>query len=126
MFKKTMTISNLFPFKDRIEKKCRSNIVYQAICEQCNCSYRGKTVNSLYERFYLSPSGHLHSKNKDSRLIEHCLKEVGHNFRFEDIKIIDSAENNYDLKIKESIYIKFDSAFGDLNIDETSIDLRLF
>ena len=126
IFKKTMTLSNLFPFKDRIEKKCRSHIVYQAICEQCSCSYRGKTVNSLYERFYLSPSGHLNSKCTDSRLIEHCLRDVGHNFQFEDVKIIDSAENDYDLKIKESIYIKFDSVFGDLNVDETSIDLKLF
>ena len=37
-------------------------------------TYIGKTVNTLYERFHASGSGHLHTNNVDSTLLNHTNK----------------------------------------------------
>ena len=37
-------------------------------------TYIGTTVNTLYERFHASGSGHLHTNNVDSALLNHTNK----------------------------------------------------
>ena len=102
-------------------------MVYYLKCEHCECSYCGKTVNSIHERFHLSPSGHLDGRNKKSVFLDHMMSNPDHKFDSTKVKILDTDSNNLKLLIKESIYIKYDSNLGsDLNISESSIDLKLF
>ena len=65
-------------------------VVYYTKCEKCGPSeaYIGKTINSLYKRFYASGTGHLHPNNKDSPLIKHCLKtgDPECDFNFKNVK----------------------------------------
>ena len=85
-------------------KKCLGGVVYYTQCESCGPSsaYIGKTINTLYERFY-GPNGHLHPNSQKSALLEH----LGHNinplceFNIDNVKILDICNN--DLKLS---YIK--------------------
>ena len=55
------------------------------------------------------------------------MSNPDHKFDSTKVKILDTDSNNLKLLIKESIYIKYDSNLGsDLNISESSIDLKLF
>ena len=72
VFKRGNTIKNMFSYKDRFLLKNSSSVVYQIQCEACGLSvaYVGKTVNTIYKRFYGS-NGHLNPTTKASALLEH-------------------------------------------------------
>ena len=126
VFKRGFRISNLFNFKDKLNLKCKSGVVYYISCKKCGQSsaYIGKTKNTLYERFYGS-NGHLNPKTKKSALHDHMMSsgdaECG--FDFNDIKILDSSSVDYRLRIIESVYLKYDKQ--SLNTQEYSYPLKL-
>ena len=43
-------LTNLFHFKDSLEKKIRSGIIYRYMCSNCNVTYYGKTFCHFYTR----------------------------------------------------------------------------
>ena len=65
VFRRGFRISNLFNYKDRFPIACKSMVVYYICCRKCGPSqaYIGKTINSVYERFYASGTGHLNPTN---------------------------------------------------------------
>ena len=77
-FKRGFRISNLFNYKDRFPIACKSMVVYYICCRKCGQSqaYIGKTINSVYERFYASGMGHLNPTNIVSSLLNH-INESG-------------------------------------------------
>ena len=87
-------------------------------------AYIGKTVNTLYERFYGS-NGHLHQSTKRSALLEHIIQDVSRNcgFDIDKIKIQDSCNNDLKLRFAESIHIKLGNQ--SLNTQERSIPLNI-
>ena len=101
----------MFPYKDKLPLKCRSDIVYHIPGDNCGPSvaYIGKTANTLhlYERFYGS-NGHLHPSTKRSALLEHIMQDVSQNCGFDinKIKILGSCNNDLKLRFAESIHIK--------------------
>ena len=127
VFKSGYKLSNLFSFKDKLPLKCRSGVVYYTQCHKCGpCqAYLGKTKNSLYERFFES-NGHLNPKSLNSPLLNHIASsgDPDCKFVFDDIKIIDTAEKDLDLRFIESIYLKFEKQ--NLNTQELSIPLKVF
>ena len=90
-------------------KKCLGGVVYYIYtqCESCGSSsaYIGKTINTLYERFY-GPNGHLHPNSQKSALLEH----LGHNvnpsceLNIDNVKILDICNNDLELKKNPAPY----------------------
>ena len=126
VFKRGLRLSNLFSFKDKLPHQCKSGVVYYTQCEKCGPSqdYVGKTINTLYERFYDS-NGHLNSKTRGSKLLEH-MNTSGDpkcKFVFDNIKILDYSNDDKRLKYIESIHLKLEKQ--NLNTQEWSIPLKI-
>ena len=88
-------------------------------------AYIGKTINTLYERFY-SSNGHRNPRNSDySALFKHLDETLdpGCEFVFDEIKILDAASNDYRLRFVESILLKYEKQT--LNTQERSIPLKI-
>ena len=94
---------SLFSVKDVIPSDQRSFVVYYFSCPGCNASYVGETTRILMTRI----DEHLHS-GKGSIIFEH----LNQNSNCRDLaninsfKIIDTANSEFQLKIKEAIHIK--------------------
>ena len=124
VFRRGFRISNLFNYKDRFPITCKSMVVYYICCRKCGPSqaYIGKTINSVYERFYASGTGHVNPTNIGSSLLNH-INESGDpdcSFHFEDIKILESVR--YDQEIR-FILLKYDKQ--NLDTCERSIQLEI-
>ena len=88
--------------KDAIPSDQRSFVVYLFSCPGCKASYIGETIRNLMTRI----DEHLHD-GKGSIIFEH----LSENPKCRDLcnassfKIIDSANSEFQLKIKEAIHI---------------------
>ena len=116
----------MFNFKDRFPLKCASGIVYYTECKKCGqrAAYIGKTINTLHERFYGS-NGHLNPLTIKSALLEHCVEtnDSECEFVFENIKILDSSNYDFRLRVIESVILKYEKQT--LNTQEYSYPLKL-
>ena len=127
VFRRGFRISSLFNYKDRFPIACKSMVVYYICCRKCGPSqaYIGKTINSVYERFYASGTGHLNPTNIGSSLLNN-INESGDpdcSFHFEDIKILESGRYDQEIRFIESILLKYDKQ--NLNTCERSIQLEI-
>ena len=126
VFKRGYQINNMFNFKDRFPLKCASGVIYYIECKKCeqSAAYLGKTINTLYERFYGS-NGHLNPKTVNSALLDHCSEsgDPDCKFNFDDIKVLDSCNKDYQLRIIESVLLKYEKQT--LNVQEYSFPLKL-
>ena len=94
------TVGKLFPFKDNIkETKLHSLVVYSIKCETCGKEYIGKTERILAHRISE------HNKKDDSAIQQHLKDNPTHIINAENAKIIDSADNNRKLMLKEAFRI---------------------
>ena len=50
IFRSKCRLNTLFHFKDSLEKKIRSEIIYRYGCSNCNVTYYGKTFRHFYNR----------------------------------------------------------------------------
>lgn len=99
-FKAPNEIGKLFPFKDNLKKvESRSLVIYKLRCKQCGVEYIGKTERILYHRIKE------HQSSKTSACREHTDKNSGHEIDFDNIKILDSADNDFKLRMKELLHI---------------------
>ena len=91
---------------------CRSMVIYHICCRKCGPSqaYIGKTVNTLFERFHASGSGHLHPNNVDSALLNYINKSGDPDcaFHFEDVKVLETGRYDQKIRFIESILLKYD------------------
>ena len=119
-----------FSFKDKVPKNLKSLVLYKFTCSDCNITYIGKTSRHYQVRF----SEHLgiskvtnkplkYSKETSTAVRDHshCCK---HNNNVDCFKIIGSAQNDYHLKIKESLHILRENPV--LNKTVKSFPLYLF
>lgn len=100
IFKTPMEIRNLFPFKDKTPLLSRSNIVYKIKCDNCNGFYIGKTKRCLGIRIKEHQD-----ENSNSSILKHA-KDTGHQINWDQVEILDRADNDKLLLLKESIYIQ--------------------
>ena len=98
----------------------KSNVIYQFTCADCGNSYIGKTKRTLSE----SKKEHLAAIKKTtnkSSIAEHIIKN-DHTTSFDTFRIIDTADNNYALLIKESLNIYSKKpAINDMNHFQLSL-----
>jgi len=99
---RSFKVRNYFSLKDRTPTHLKSKVVYkfQCSCDE-NVSYIGKTKRNLGIRRKEHLTG-------NSPIFDHirncndCNNSVNNNF-----VILDSARNDFQLKIKEALYIKY-------------------
>ena len=126
IFRRGFRISNLFHYKDTFPKSCKSMVVYYKSCRKCgpSAAYIGKTINTLYERFHDSGTGHLHPNNADSALHGHVASSSDQecSFHFEDVKVLETGKWDEQIRFIESILLKYDKQ--NLNTCERVLNLK--
>jgi len=102
----TNKISSLFSPKDPIPSELRTRVVYKFSCAGCNASYVDETTQHLathvHERLSRDKASHVNkhlAKNEGCRAV--CSKDS--------FQILDSAPTDFQLKIKEAIYIQWEN-----------------
>ena len=78
----------------------RTLVVYSIECETCGNEYIGKTERILIHRM----KEHGNAK-KNSAIQTHLKENPGHKIDVSNIRIIDKADTNYKLMIKEMLHI---------------------
>ena len=76
---------------------CQSNVVYRFECLHCNASYIGKTERLLGYR--------IKEHMKRDAGYQHERSNPGHKIDWENIQILDTADNSKKLAIKELLHI---------------------
>ena len=117
----------MFRFKDTLDKKICSDLVYGYLCSSYNATYYGKTnrhfFTSAAEHMSISNSAGKRVKNvKESAISDHLLQCDC--IDFDHFDILTSDTNNFKLLIKKSLLIKRDKPV--LNRTVKSFPLKLF
>ena len=97
-FKTPSDLGKQFPFKDKVDQN--TLVVYHLKCGTAGCeaNYIGKTKRNLDKRV------EEHAKT-DTAISQHCNK-LKHVFDFEKVKILDRADNDSQLQLKEMLHIR--------------------
>jgi hypothetical protein len=104
-YKTPKQIRELFKFKDQISSQLKSYVVYKINCRSCNACYIGKTIRHLRTRIEEHKNGIGSREEEVSSVYKHML-ENNHEIDFENVEVLDSATNDYRLRLKEALYIK--------------------
>ena len=100
-FKAPNEIGKMFPFKDNIKKtELKSLVVYKIKCETCNEFYIGKCKRILQHRI----KEHNDPKQKTA-ISTHKMEYPDHVIDANNIEIIDRADTNFKLMLKEMLHI---------------------
>ena len=128
VFRSQRKLNTLFRFKDTLNKKIRSFLVYRYTCSNCNVTYYGKT----YRHFFTRVAEHMGVSNltgkrlkniKDSAVSDHLL-QCNCTIDFDHFDILATDVSKFNLLVKESLLIKRDNPV--LNRTTKSFPLELF
>ena len=128
IFRSKCRLNTLFQFKDPLEKKIRSGIIYRYTCSNCKVTYYGKT----FRHFYTRAAEHMGISNltgkrlknvKQSAISDHLL-QCNCAINFDDFSILATDCNKFKLLLRESLLIKRDKPI--LNRTIKSFPLELF
>ena len=106
IFQSPCKLNSLFCYKDFLQKKIRSDIVYRYMCSNCKVTYYGKTYCHFFaraaERMGISNLTGKHLKGvKQSAVSDHLL-ECNFSIDIDQFDILASDANRFRLLIKES------------------------
>ena len=106
IFQSPCILHTLFKFKDSLDKKICSDLVYRYTCSNCNITYYGKTYQHFFTRaaedMGISNLSEKRVKNmKESAVSEHRL-QCDCIISFDDFDVLASDTNNFRLLIKET------------------------
>ena len=105
-------MNSLFRYKDSLQRKIRSDIVYRYTSSNCKVTYYGKT----YHHFFTRAAEHMGISNLTGKRLK-CIKqftvsdhllECNCSIDFDHFDILASDANRFRLLIKESLLIKRD------------------
>ena len=113
-------ISNLFKFKDTVNSKLSSHIVYKFMCSCCNTTYYGQTQRHFFvrasEHLGIIPlTGKFVKTPKKSAIFDHMFLD-GHKASFDNFSILLKESNLFKLQLKESLLILRDKLILNKNI----------
>ncbi|KYN18349.1 hypothetical protein ALC57_09345 [Trachymyrmex cornetzi] len=91
--------------KDALKKNCKSNVVYKISCNDCDASYVGQTGRQLKTRISEHRNHIRHKSATRSVVTEHRLFN-NHDFRWDDVKILDEEPIYRKRLISEMVNIK--------------------
>ena len=127
-FRSKCRLNTLFRFKDSLEKKIRSGIIYRNTCSNCKVTYYGKT----FRHFYTKAAEHMGISNitgkrlktvMQSAISDHLL-QCNCTINFDDFDILATESNRFKLLLRESLLIKRDKPI--LNRTIKSFPLKMF
>ena len=113
VFRSQRKLNNLLRFKDSLNKKIRSFLVYRYTCNNCNVTHYGKT----YRHFFTRAAEHMGISNltgkrlkniKDSAVSDHLL-QCSCAIDFDHFDILATDVSKFNLLVKESLLIKLDN-----------------
>ena len=118
IFRCKCRLNTLFRFKDSLEKKIRSGIIYHYTCSNCKLTYYGKT----FRHFYIRATEHMGTSNltgkrlksvMQSAISEHLL-QCNCTMNFDDFDILAAKSNTFKLLQKQlAIFKKVGKAYQD-------------
>ena len=128
IFRSKCRLNTLFHFKDSLEKKIRSGIIYRYRCSNCNVTYYGKTFRHFYARaaelIGVSDLSRKRLKNvKQSAISDHLL-QCNYTMNFDNFDNLAAESNKLKLLLRESLLIKHDKPI--LNRTIKSLPSELF
>ena len=107
VFVAPMEMRNLFKFKDKVTDKFKQSLVlYRINCSECSSFYIGKTERIMgyrYKEHVYKPKPEAKTKNKNAPY-KHSVA-TGHTIDYEGIELINRADSNFKLCIKEKLHI---------------------
>ena len=112
IFRSKCRLNTLCRFKDPLEKKIQSGIIYRYTCSNCKVTFYGKTFRHFYtravEQMRISNLAGRHLKNvKQSTISDHLL-QYNCAISFGDFSILTTDCNKLKLLLRESLLIKLD------------------
>ena len=128
VFRSQRKLNTLFRFKDTLNKKILSFLVYRYVCSNCNVTYCGKT----YHHFFNRAAQHIGVSNltgkrlkniKDSAVSDH-LWQCNCTIDFDQFYILATDISKFNLLVKETLLVKHGNPF--LNRTTKSLPLELF
>ena len=128
IFRSKCRLNTLFRFKDSLEKKICSGIIYRYTCSNCKVTYYGKT----FRHFYTRATEHMGISNltrkylktiMQSAISDHLL-QCNCTINSDDFDILAAESNKFKLLLRESLLIKRDKLI--LNRMIKSFPLELF
>ena len=128
VFQSPYKICTLFHFKDTLDKKNCSDLVYRSSYSSCNATYHRKTYRHFFTRAVehtgiLNVTGK-HIKNGKKSAVSYRLLQCNCTIDFDHFDILASDTNNFRLAIKKNLLIKRDKPV--LNRTGKSFLLKLF
>lgn len=114
VFKAPKEIKDLFKFKDKIRTEMKSHVVYKIKCKDCDSFYIGKTKRQLLVRIGEHQSGKGKEENISALYKHH--KQTNHRINYEEFEILDQADSDRKLLLKEMLHIK--RLIPDLNVQK--------
>ena len=116
----TFKIKNLFNVKDSLPDRLRTRVVYKFSCASCNACYIGETSRHFTTRV----REHL-SSDRSSHVFKHLHSSESCRIScsVDCFTVLDSATTKFQVKLKESMYIKWEKP--DLNQQVKHINLTL-
>ena len=128
IFQSPRNWQTLFKFKDSLDKKIRTDLIYRYTCSNCNVTYYGKT----YRHFFTRAAGHMTIFNLTEKRVKNMKEPAVPDHRlqcncvisFHDFDVLASVTNNFRLLIEESLLIKRDKPV--LNRTIKSFPSKLF
>ena len=124
-------LSNYFGFKDKVPLNCRSFILYKFVCNKCNLVYYGKTFRHFKVRVFehlgtslkTGKSFAYNPNNINNTAVLNHLHKCKCHATMNDFTIIGSANNDYHLRIKESLIIQRDDPLLNKTVQSTPLSL---
>ena len=121
IFRSKCRLTNVFHFKDSLDKNFCSEIMYCFTCSNCKVTYylyqSGRTHGYLYS--YKKTSKNV----KQSAISDHLL-QCNCTINFDDFDILAAESNKFKLLLRESLLLKRDKPI--LNTTIKSFPLELF
>lgn len=106
--------------KDPVPKSACSNVVYKIECENCDASYVGQTSRQLHTRIKKHRNHIRQNTSYHSVITDHRL-HFNHDFKWNDVRILDREPIYNKCLISEMIYIKRQDNVSNLQTDTDSL-----
>ena len=113
IFRSKCRPNTLIRFKDSLEKKIRSGIIYRYTCSNCTVTYYRKT----FRHFYTRAAEHIGISNFTGKRLKNVMQSAisGHllqlcncTINFDHFDILAAESNKFKLLLRESLLIKLD------------------
>ncbi|KYN04663.1 hypothetical protein ALC62_04467 [Cyphomyrmex costatus] len=91
--------------KDKLESLSNNNVIYKITCDDCEASYVGQTKRKLSTRLKEHMSDIRKRTGSPSVITEHRIN-FDHNFKWNDVQILDIESSYYKRLVSEMVHIK--------------------